>query len=74
MMIIDVPVAPYSPPEKIRTWISQLEHAREDPDADPFDLLRIEDYLTRARGWLAESREERTTESDSVGWPGRRDS
>lgn len=52
MMIIDVPVASYSSPTRIREWIAELELAREDPDAEPFDLMRIEEYLVEARGWL----------------------
>jgi hypothetical protein len=52
MMIIDVPVASYSSPARIRDWIRQLELAREDEDAEPFDLMVIEDYLEMARGWL----------------------
>lgn len=52
MMIIDVPVASYSSPARIRDWIRQLELAREDEEAEPFDLMVIEDYLEMARGWL----------------------
>jgi hypothetical protein len=52
MMIIDVPVAPFSPPAQIRDWIQQLEVARADPDAEPSDLGQIEDYIGMARGWL----------------------
>jgi hypothetical protein len=52
VMIIDVPVASYFPPEEIEAWIAQLERARHDPDAEPFDLARIEVYIERARGWL----------------------
>jgi hypothetical protein len=52
MMIIDPPVASYSPRAKILDWITQLESAREDPDAEPFDLMRIEEYLEMARGWV----------------------
>jgi hypothetical protein len=52
MMIIDVPVASYSEPSRIRDWIRQLELARQDEDAEPFDLMVIEDYLEMARGWL----------------------
>lgn len=57
MMIIDRPVASYSPPAKILEWITQLESARADPDADPFDLVRIEHYLSMARGWLDKPRD-----------------
>jgi hypothetical protein len=53
MMIIDVPVASYSEPSEIRAWIAELELAREDPDAEPFVLVRVEQYLARARGWVA---------------------
>jgi hypothetical protein len=56
MMIIDVPVASYSEPSRIRDWIRQLELAREDKDAEPFDLMVIEDYLEMARGWLESAR------------------
>jgi TorA maturation chaperone TorD len=52
MMVIDVPVASYSSPARIRDWIRQLELAREDEDAEPFDLMAINDYLEMARGWL----------------------
>jgi hypothetical protein len=52
MMIIDPPVASYSPRAKILDWITQLESALEDPDAEPFDLMRIEEYLETARGWI----------------------
>lgn len=53
VMIIDVPVASYFPPEEIQEWIDQLERAKHDPDAEPFDLMVIDQYLERARGWLA---------------------
>lgn len=53
MMLIDIPVASYSPPAEIREWIAQLESAKKDLEAEPFDLMRIEKYLARARGWLA---------------------
>jgi hypothetical protein len=52
MMIIDPPVASYSPRAKILDWITQLESALGDPDAEPFDLMRIEEYLETARGWV----------------------
>lgn len=52
MMIIDLPVAPYAPPERIRVWIDQLESMREDPDAEPSDLRQIQRYITMAREWL----------------------
>ncbi|HEX8453371.1 MAG TPA: hypothetical protein VF647_14810 [Longimicrobium sp.] len=63
MMIIDVPVASYSEPSKIRAWIAELELARKDPDAEPFDLLRIEQYLARARGWLAKGEQQPSVET-----------
>lgn len=52
MMIIELPVAPYAPPERIRRWIEELEAMRDDLDAEPSDLRRIEQYLGIARGWL----------------------
>lgn len=58
VMIIDVPVASYSSPARIREWIRELELAREDEDAEPFDLMVIEDYLKMARGWLEMRRED----------------
>jgi hypothetical protein len=58
MMIFDVPVASYSPPDRIRDWIRQLELSRTDPEAEPFDLMRIEEYLEQARGWLDKRRED----------------
>lgn len=58
VMIIDVPVASYSSPVRIREWIGQLELAREDEDAEAFDLMVIEDYLEMARGWLEKRRED----------------
>lgn len=58
VMIIDVPVASYFPPEKIEEWIRQLERARHDPDAEPFDLQVIDEYLERARGWLQRKRDD----------------
>jgi hypothetical protein len=33
-------------------WIGQLERARIDPDAEPFDLMVLETHIERARGWL----------------------
>lgn len=66
MMIIDVPVASYSEPSKIRAWIAELELAREDPDAEPFDLVRIEQYLARARGWLAKGEQQSAVESGNA--------
>lgn len=53
VMIIDLPVAPYSPPARIQEWIRQLELAREDPDAEPSDLVAIETYIDWAHEWLA---------------------
>ena len=66
MMIIDVPVAPFSPPAKIREWIQQLEASRTDPDAEPVDLSQIEDYIEMARGWLAKKDAARTLESGNA--------
>lgn len=66
MMIIDVPVAPFSPPATIREWIRQLEASRTDPDAEPADLSRIEDYIEMARGWLAKKDAIRTLESGNA--------
>lgn len=65
-MIIDVPVAPFSPPAKIREWIQQLEASRTDPDADPVDLSQIEDYIEMARGWLEEKDADRVLESGNA--------
>ena len=66
MMIIDVPVASYSSPARIRDWIRQLELAREDEDAEPFDLVVIEDYLEMARGWLESALPAAATDSGSA--------
>jgi hypothetical protein len=66
MMIIDPPVASYSPPNKILEWITQLESARQDPDAEPFDLVQIDDYLNMARGWLGGTCETTAPESGSA--------
>ncbi|HEX8211739.1 MAG TPA: hypothetical protein VF584_16310 [Longimicrobium sp.] len=66
MMIIDVPVASYSQPSKIRAWIAELELAREDQDAEPFDLVRIEQYLVRTRGWLARGEQQASLESGNA--------
>jgi hypothetical protein len=57
VMIIDVPVASYFPPEEIREWIVQLEHARKDPDAEPSDVRVIDRYIDMAREWLNRERE-----------------
>lgn len=65
MMIIDVPVASYSSPARIRDWIRQLELAREDKDAEPFDLMAIEEYLEMARGWLENGS---AADSGSAAW------
>ena len=54
MMIIDVPVGPFSPPAKIHEWIRQLEASRNDSDAEPSDLISIDSYIEWAQGWLAE--------------------
>jgi hypothetical protein len=64
-MIIDPPVASYAPPAKILERITQLEAARNDPDAEPLDLVRIEHYLSMARGWLDRPHEATVTESGS---------
>lgn len=66
MMIIDVPVAPYSSPARIQDWIRQLELARKDEDAEPFDLMVIEDYLEMARSWLESARPAAATDSGSA--------
>jgi hypothetical protein len=66
MMIIDPPVASYSPPAKILEWITQLESARRDPDAEPLDLMRIEYYLTTARGWLDKPRDASAAETGNA--------
>jgi hypothetical protein len=66
MMIIDVPVASYSEPSEIRAWIAELEIAREDADAEPFDLARIEQYLARARGWLKKGEQRAALESGNA--------
>lgn len=66
MMIIDRPVASYSPPAKIPGWFTQLESARGDRDAEPSDLARIEHYLSMARGWLDTPHEATAPESGSA--------
>jgi hypothetical protein len=66
MMIIELPVAPYAPPERIRGWIEELEAMREDPDAEPSDLRRIQQYLTMARGWLEDAQALRAPESGNA--------
>ena len=66
MMIIDVPVASYSDPADIRAWIAELELARQDSDAEPFDLERIEYYLARARGWLVKGEPHPLAESENA--------
>lgn len=66
MMIIDLPVAPYAPPEQIQEWISELEAMREDPDAEPSDLAMVEPYIIMAPGWLAKAHAVRTPESGNV--------
>jgi hypothetical protein len=63
MMIIELPVAPYAPPERIREWIEELESMREDPDAEPSDLRQIQRYITMARGWLEDARVHEVPES-----------
>ncbi len=69
MMIIELPVAPYAPPEQIRGWIEELESMREDPDAEPSDLRRIQQYLTTARGWLENAHQTRGPESGNAASP-----
>jgi hypothetical protein len=66
MMIIDIPVASYSDPADIRAWIAELELARHDSDAEPFDLERIEHYLVRARRWLAKGKQHPPAESENA--------
>lgn len=66
MMIIDVPVASYSDPSDIRAWIVELELARQDLDAEPFDVERIEHYLGSARGWLAKAEQGAAAESGNA--------
>ena len=66
VMIIDLPVAPYSPPARIQEWIEQLESARDDPDAEPSDLLAIETYIEWARSWLAKQNEDALARHESA--------
>lgn len=66
MMIIELRVAPYAPPERIRGWIEELEEMRDDPDAEPSDLRRIEQYLAMARGWLEDAHALRAPESGNA--------
>jgi hypothetical protein len=66
MLIVELPVAPYSPPARIREWIKELKAMRSSPHAEPYDLTLIEQYLVMAQGWLDEAQSSRGTESGSA--------
>lgn len=51
---------------RIRDWIRQLELAREDEDAEPFDLMAIDEYLETARGCVESAGAEAATDTGSA--------
>jgi hypothetical protein len=51
--LIDPPVSPYSPPEKISAWVDELRGWRKLPEfQDPENRERLEDALSEAENWL----------------------
>lgn len=51
--LIDPPVSPYSPPEKISAWVDELRGWRMLPEfQDPENRERLEDALSEAENWL----------------------
>lgn len=52
MLLIDAPVGPYHPAEKIRDWLKQLEAMREEYAGDADAVAEIDHRLGEARGWL----------------------
>lgn len=66
MIIVELPVAPYSPPAQIQAWIRELEAMRRSPHAEPYDLMLIEKYLVMAQGWLDDAKATRASESGSA--------
>lgn len=54
--LIDPPVSPFSPPEKIRKWVEELRGWRSLPEfQDPENRDRLEEALSEAESWLDES-------------------
>jgi hypothetical protein len=66
MLIVELPVAPYSPPAKIQEWITELKAMRKSPHAEPYDLWLIGEYLVMAQGWLEEAQPSLGTKSGSA--------
>jgi hypothetical protein len=51
--LIDPPVSPYSPPEKITAWVDELRGWRKLPEfQDLENRQRLEDALAEAESWL----------------------
>jgi hypothetical protein len=55
-ILIDPPVRSYSPPEKIRDWIAELEQMRLEHAGDAEAVDRLDQELECARKWLGEGR------------------
>ena len=66
MLIVELPVAPYSSPARIREWIRELKAMCNSPHAEPYDLALIEQYLVMAQGWLEDAKATRIGESGSA--------
>jgi hypothetical protein len=54
--LIDPPVTPFSRPEKISAWISELHSRRSRPEFQyPENRKRLNDAIQEAEQWLVES-------------------
>jgi len=54
--LIDPPVSPFSPSEKIRQWVEELRGWRSLPEfQDPENRDRLEEALSEAESWLDDS-------------------
>jgi hypothetical protein len=51
-IIIDPPVSPFSEPERIRAWISELERLRVSRDLSPSELADVDRALVQAINML----------------------
>lgn len=51
--MIDPPVSPFSPPERIREWIAELERWLEEDAETTSDRASILEEIARAERWLA---------------------
>jgi hypothetical protein len=65
-LLIDPPVSPFSPPEQITAWISELEQLAQRPEyAERRPRKQLRAALAQARSWLRTS--ERAYRAQSIG-------